>query len=64
MSIWQKDTIREALPDEYKDKRKQEAAQMGNEAEYGSGQATEFDTDENRIGREILTLRNRAPLAQ
>jgi len=44
MSIWQKATIRDALPDEYKDKQKQEAAQMGNEAKYGSGQATEFDT--------------------
>ena len=44
-----------------RDKQKQEAAQMGNEAKYGSGQATEFDTDGNRIGREILTSQNLAP---
>jgi hypothetical protein len=46
IEIWQKATIREALPDEYKDKKMQELSRAGNEAKYG--QATEFDTDENR----------------
>jgi hypothetical protein len=31
---------------EYKDKKLAEYARAGNEAKYGSAQATEFDTDE------------------
>ena len=33
ISIWQKDTIRKALPDEYKDKQKQEAARISHRIE-------------------------------
>lgn len=48
IQIRQKDTIRRALPDEFKDNQKRETAQMGNEAKYELAQTTEFDTDENR----------------
>ena len=39
-----KATIRDALPDEYKEKLRQELGKEGNKARYGSGreQATEF----------------------
>ena len=41
---WQKATIRDALPDEYKDKQKQAAAEASHTRyEAGSKQATEFD---------------------
>jgi hypothetical protein len=43
IQIWKKATIRDALPKEYKEKTKQKAGIMGNEAKYGSGQAAEFD---------------------
>ena len=49
ISIWQKDkdTTSEALPDEYKDKLRQELGREGNQARYGSG-TTEFnDSGEN-----------------
>ncbi|HKI09288.1 MAG TPA: hypothetical protein VKA09_12910 [Nitrososphaeraceae archaeon] len=47
--IWQKDTIRRALPDEYKDKMRQELGREGNKAKYGSEQATEFaDSGDNQ----------------
>jgi hypothetical protein len=44
IEIWQRATIRDALPEEYKEKAKQEAGRMGNESRYGSGseEATEF----------------------
>jgi hypothetical protein len=44
IEIWQKATIRDALPDEYKEKLRQELGKEGNKARYGSGseQATEF----------------------
>ena len=48
ISIWQKATIRDALPDEYKEKQKQEAAEESHKAKYGSAQTTEFDNTENR----------------
>lgn len=48
ISIWQKATIRDALPDEYKEKQKQEAAEESHRAKYGSAQTTEFDNTENR----------------
>ena len=44
IETWQKATIRDALPEEYKDKKLAEYARAGNEAKYGSAQATEFDT--------------------
>jgi hypothetical protein len=50
IEIWQRATIRDALPDEYKDKVRQEVGRAGNEAKYGSGseQAAEFaPSDEN-----------------
>jgi hypothetical protein len=43
ISIWQKDTIRDALPDEYKDKQKQEAARISHKNRNKSGQSTAFD---------------------
>jgi hypothetical protein len=43
ISIWQKDTIRDALPDEYKDKQKQEAARIAHKNRNKSGQSTAFD---------------------
>jgi hypothetical protein len=48
--IWQKATIREALPDEYKEKVRQEAGRAGNEAKYGSGsqQSSEFADSDKR----------------
>ena len=39
MSIWQKATIRDALPEINKNRKQHK---------WASGQATEFDTDENR----------------
>jgi hypothetical protein len=48
ISIWQKATLRDALPDEYKEKQKQEAAEESHRAKYGSAQTTEFDDTENR----------------
>ena len=42
IEIWQKATIRDALPDEYKDKLRQELGREGNKVRYGSEQATEF----------------------
>jgi hypothetical protein len=47
VSIWQKDTIRDALPEEYKDKAKQEAARLSHKNKDQSGQTTEFVPDEN-----------------
>jgi hypothetical protein len=51
IEIWQKATIREALPDKYKDKTKQEQGIKGREAQLeqgGSNQSTEFAPfDEN-----------------
>jgi hypothetical protein len=49
ISTWQKATIRDALPDEYKDKTKQEAAEASHKRyESGQQQATEFaDSGEN-----------------
>jgi hypothetical protein len=46
ISVWQKDkdTIREALPDEYKDKLRQE---LGAKARYGSGHHRFGDSGEN-----------------
>jgi hypothetical protein len=37
IEIWQRATIREALPEEYKDKLRQELGREGNEVKYGSG---------------------------
>jgi hypothetical protein len=37
IEIWQKATIRDPLPDEYKDKLKQEQGMEGYKAKYGSG---------------------------
>jgi hypothetical protein len=49
IEIWQKATIRDALPDEYKDKLRQELGREGNKVRYGSEQATEFaDSGESR----------------
>ena len=48
ISIWQKATIREALPDEHKDKKMQELAREFHKNREGSGQTTEFDNTENR----------------
>ena len=48
ISIWQKATIREALPDEYKDKKMQELARESHKNREGSGQTTELDNTENR----------------
>jgi hypothetical protein len=42
ISIWQKDTIRNALPDEYKDKQKQEAAMISHKNRNKSGESTVF----------------------
>jgi hypothetical protein len=45
ISIWQKATLRDALPDEYKDKLKQEQGTKGRESQLeqaGSQQSTEF----------------------
>lgn len=42
ISIWQKDTIRKALPDEYKDKQKQEAARISHKNRNKSGESTIF----------------------
>jgi hypothetical protein len=45
IEIWQKATIREALPDEYKDKLRQELGTKGKESQLeqaGSQQSTEF----------------------
>ena len=51
IEIWQKATIRDALPEEYKNKLKQEQGTKGREAQLeqsGSGQSTEFAPfDEN-----------------
>jgi hypothetical protein len=61
IEIWQKTTIRDALPEEYKDKLKQEQGMEGNKAKYGSGseQASEFAPfDENsNISRDSNLLR-------
>jgi hypothetical protein len=48
MSIWQKATIRDAFPDDYKDKRLAEYAKESHKNREGSGQTTEFDNTENR----------------
>jgi hypothetical protein len=48
ISILQKATIREAFPDEYKDKKMQELARESHKNREGSGQTTEFDNTENR----------------
>src|ERR671912_1549127 len=48
IEIWQKATIRNALPDEYKDKKTQEMARESNKTRYGTAQTTEFDKTENR----------------
>jgi hypothetical protein len=48
IETWQKATIWDALPEEYKDKQKAEAAEEANKARYGSAQTTEFDNTENR----------------
>jgi hypothetical protein len=37
IEIWQKATIRDAVPDEYKEKLRQELGKEGNKARYGSG---------------------------
>jgi hypothetical protein len=42
ISLWQKDTIRNALPDEYKDKQKQEAAKISHKNRNKSGESTVF----------------------
>lgn len=42
ISIWQTDTIRNALPDEYKDKQKQEAARISHKNRNKSGESTVF----------------------
>ena len=52
IEIWHKVTIRDALPDEYKEKLRQELGKEGNKARYetGSEQATEcapFDENSN-----------------
>ena len=46
ISIWQKATIREALPDEYKDKKMRELARESHKNREGSGQTTESDNTE------------------
>jgi hypothetical protein len=43
-----KATIRDALPEEYKDKRMQEYAKKSHKNTESSGQTTEFDNTENR----------------
>jgi hypothetical protein len=50
IEIWQKDTTRRALPDEYKDKKMQEFAADSHKNRESSGQTTEFDNTntENR----------------
>ena len=48
IETWQKATIRDALPEEYKDKQKAEAAEEANKTRYGTAQTTEFDKTENR----------------
>src|SRR5918994_811956 len=48
IETWQKATVREALPDEYKDKKMQELARESHRNREGSGQTTEFDNTENR----------------
>src|ERR687897_32370 len=48
IETWQKATIRDALPEEYKDKQKADAVRIANKNRYGSEQATEFaDSDGN-----------------
>jgi hypothetical protein len=60
-----KDTIREALPDEYKDKLRQEVGREGNKARYGSGQATDLAIQAKKaIFSGIRIPLNLTPLAQ
>ena len=47
ISIWQKDTIRRALPEEYKDEKRQEAARESHKNRDKSGQTTEFKNGDN-----------------
>ena len=67
IEIWQKATIREDLPDEYKDKLKPEQAKASH-ARYeqvGSEQTTEFaPLTKGAIFCKIRILQNLAPLAQ
>jgi hypothetical protein len=56
ISVWQKTTIRDALPDEYKDKQKQKAARIANKVRHRSSQATEFDEGKNKEDPARLNL--------
>ena len=47
ISIWQKDTIRRALPEEYKDEKREEAARESHKNRDKSGQTTEFKNGDN-----------------
>ena len=42
IEIWQKATIKDALPEEYKDKQKAEAVKVAHRNRYGSEQTSEF----------------------
>ena len=68
IEIWQKATIRDALPEEYKEKTKQEQGTKGREAQLeqsGSGQSTEFAPfDENGNIQRDPNLANSDSLAQ
>jgi len=57
IEIWQKDTIRRALPEEYKDKQKAEAEAESHKNRESLGQTTEFD---NTANRELLQDSNPA----
>ena len=60
IEIWQKATIRDALPDEYKEKMRQEQARMSHTRyETGSEQASEFAPfDESGNNRQDSNLAN------
>jgi hypothetical protein len=61
IEIWQKATIRDALPDEYKEKLRQELGKEGNKARYRSGsEATEFAPfdEKSNISRDSILAKS------
>jgi hypothetical protein len=64
IEIWQRATIRDALPDEYKDKAKQAAAEASNvRYETGTEQASEFaDSGERSNVLRDLNLAESSPV--
>ena len=64
ISIWQKDTIRNALPDEYKDKQKQEAARISHKNRNKSGESTVFAESSTDAGLNPTEIFSSEPTEQ